>query len=130
MEQDHARPRQEIFLVLDTERSRLVAEDKMQTGSFINGKWLHPRSERLVRNINPADSDDVIAEFPAASTEDVLRAIEAAQTAFKVGKKLPDPSAVVFFGAPPILRASAPTRSPVPSPAKKGKSSKRRRVRF
>ena len=55
----------------------------MQTGSFIDGKWLHPKSERLVRNINPADRNDVIAEFPAATTEDVGRAIEAAQAAFR-----------------------------------------------
>ena len=41
----------------------------MHTGSYINGKWFHPKSARLVRNINPADLDDVIAEFPAATTE-------------------------------------------------------------
>ena len=40
----------------------------MHTGSYINGKWFHPKSARLVRNINPADLDDVIAEFPAATT--------------------------------------------------------------
>jgi alpha-ketoglutaric semialdehyde dehydrogenase len=63
----------------------------MQTGSYVNGKWFHPRSERLVRNINPADPDDVIAEFPCATVEDVHRAIEAAQTAFKSWKKTPGP---------------------------------------
>ena len=30
-------------------------EVTMNTGSYINGKWFHPKSERLVRNINPAD---------------------------------------------------------------------------
>ncbi|HUK40538.1 MAG TPA: aldehyde dehydrogenase family protein [Candidatus Acidoferrales bacterium] len=63
----------------------------MQTGSFIDGKWLHPRSERLVRNINPADRNDVIAEFPAATTEDVGRAIDAAQAAFRGWRKTPGP---------------------------------------
>ena len=28
------------------------------TGSFIDGAWFHPQSERLVRNINPADTSD------------------------------------------------------------------------
>jgi acyl-CoA reductase-like NAD-dependent aldehyde dehydrogenase len=63
----------------------------MQTGSYVNGKWFHPKSNRLVRNLNPADPDDVIAEFPAAMAEDVQRAIEAALTAFKNWKKTPGP---------------------------------------
>ena len=63
----------------------------MQTGSYVNGKWFHPKSDRLVRNINPADSNDVIAEFPAASAEDAQRAIDTAQTAFKGWKKTPGP---------------------------------------
>jgi acyl-CoA reductase-like NAD-dependent aldehyde dehydrogenase len=63
----------------------------MQTGSYVNGKWFHPKSNRLVRNMNPADSDDVIAEFPAATPSDVEAAIAAAQTAFKDWKKTPGP---------------------------------------
>jgi acyl-CoA reductase-like NAD-dependent aldehyde dehydrogenase len=63
----------------------------MQTGSYIDGRWFQPNSNRLVRNINPADPDDVIAEFPAATTEDVQRAIDAAQTAFRSWKKTPGP---------------------------------------
>ncbi len=43
----------------------------MNTGSYVNGKWFHPKSSRLVRNFNPADPDDVIGEFPAATVEDV-----------------------------------------------------------
>ena len=49
----------------------------MHTGSYIDGKWQHPKSERLVRNVNPADTGDVLAEFPAATTADVERAIAA-----------------------------------------------------
>ncbi len=36
----------------------------MHTGSYIDGQWFQPASERLIRNINPADTNDVIAEFP------------------------------------------------------------------
>ena len=55
----------------------------MQTGSYVNGKWFQPKSNRLVRNINPADTDDIIAEFPAATVEMFEKAIAAAQGAFE-----------------------------------------------
>ena len=63
----------------------------MHTGSYINGQWVQPRSNRLVRNINPADPDDVLAEFPSATAEDVQRAIEAAQAALRDWKRTPGP---------------------------------------
>jgi aldehyde dehydrogenase (NAD+) len=64
---------------------------KMNTGSYVDGKWFHPNSNRLVRNINPADPHDVIAEFPCATAQDVARAIDAAQAAFRLWKKTPAP---------------------------------------
>ena len=80
----------------------------MQTGSYINGKWFHPRSERLVRNLNPADPDDVIAEFPAATTADVQRAIDAAQVSFGAWKKTPGPErGRVLWRAADIARQRA-----------------------
>lgn len=63
----------------------------MPTGSYINGQWYHPQSDRLVRNLNPADPNDVIAEFPMATAADTQRAIDAAQAAFKAWKKTPAP---------------------------------------
>jgi aldehyde dehydrogenase (NAD+) len=63
----------------------------MRTGSYINGKWFHPKSDRLVRNINPADPKDVIAEFPAGTAEDARSAIDAAQAAFPDWKNTPGP---------------------------------------
>jgi acyl-CoA reductase-like NAD-dependent aldehyde dehydrogenase len=63
----------------------------MPTGSFIDGQWFHPSSDRLVRNINPADTRDVIAEFPQAGPADARRAIEAAQAAFPAWKNTPGP---------------------------------------
>jgi aldehyde dehydrogenase (NAD+) len=80
----------------------------MQTGSYVSGKWYHPKSTRLVRNINPADPDDVIAEFPSATAEDVQRAIEAAQAAFTVWKKTPGPErGRVLWRAADIARQRA-----------------------
>ena len=63
----------------------------MNTGSYINGAWYHPQSDRIIRNINPADTNEVIAEFPMATAADTERAIEAAQAAFPAWKKTPAP---------------------------------------
>ena len=80
----------------------------MQTGSYVNGKWFHPKSSRLVRNVNPADTKDVIAEFPAATSEDVEEAIAAAQTAFKDWKRTPGPErGRVLWRAADIARQRA-----------------------
>jgi aldehyde dehydrogenase (NAD+) len=80
----------------------------MHTGSYINGKWFHPQSERLVRNLNPADPDDVIAEFPAATAEDVRRAIDAGQGSFRDWKKTPGPErGRVLWRAADIARQRA-----------------------
>ena len=80
----------------------------MNTGSYINGKWFHPKSQRLVRNVNPADPADVIAEFPCATAEDVQRAIDAAQTSFRVWKKTPGPErGRVLWRAADIARQRA-----------------------
>ena len=80
----------------------------MNTGSYINGKWFHPKSQRLVRNVNPADPGDLIAEFPCATGEDVQRAIDAAQTSFRAWKKTPGPErGRVLWRAADIARQRA-----------------------
>lgn len=63
----------------------------MHTGSYINGKWYHPSSTQISRNINPADTADVIAEFPLAGAADVRLAVDAAVAAAKSWKKTPGP---------------------------------------
>jgi acyl-CoA reductase-like NAD-dependent aldehyde dehydrogenase len=80
----------------------------MHTGSFVDGKWFHPKSNRLVRNLNPADPDEVIAEFPAATADDVNHAIDAAQAAFRNWKKTPGPErGRVLWRAADIARQRA-----------------------
>lgn len=80
----------------------------MHTGSYIGGKWIHPKSNRLVRNLNPADPDDVIAEFPAATADDVERAIEAAEAAFRGWRNTPGPErGRVLWRAADIARRRA-----------------------
>jgi len=80
----------------------------MHTGSYIDGKWQHPKSERLVRNVNPADTGDVLAEFPAATTADVERAIAAASAAFLGWRDTPGPErGRVLWRAADIARQRA-----------------------
>jgi aldehyde dehydrogenase (NAD+) len=63
----------------------------MHTGSYVNGKWHQPASSRISKNINPADTSDVIAEYPLATAADVRLAIDAAMKAFASWKKTPGP---------------------------------------
>jgi acyl-CoA reductase-like NAD-dependent aldehyde dehydrogenase len=59
--------------------------------SYVNGKWHQPASKKISRNINPADTGDVIAEYPLATAADVRLAIDAAVAAFPTWKKTPGP---------------------------------------
>jgi aldehyde dehydrogenase (NAD+) len=63
----------------------------MKTGSYIDGAWIQPKSDRKTRNVNPADTQDVIAEFPSATAADTDRAIEAARRAFAPWAETPAP---------------------------------------
>ena len=63
----------------------------MNIGSYINGRWHEPSSSKISRNINPADINDVIAEYPLATAADVRLAIDAAMKAFPSWKKTPGP---------------------------------------
>ena len=63
----------------------------MNTGSYVNGKWYHPRRSQISKNINPADTSDVIAEYPLATAADVRLAIDAAVAAWPAWKKTPGP---------------------------------------
>ena len=62
----------------------------MHTGSYVNGLWYHPSGE-ITQNINPADTADVISEFPLATAAAVRKAIEAAAAAWRGWKKTPGP---------------------------------------
>ena len=80
----------------------------MHTGSYIAGKWIHPDSTRLTRNLNPADPSDVIAEFPSATAADVQRAISAARAAYPGWRHTPEPErGRVLWRAADIARCRA-----------------------
>ena len=80
----------------------------MHTGSYVNGTWYHPASTHVTRNVNPADTADVIAEFPLATAADVGRAVAAATAAWRGWKKTPGPErGRVLWRAAEIARRRA-----------------------
>ena len=50
--------------------------------NLIGGEWLPAASGKTVLNVNPADHDDIVGEFPASGAEDVNRAVAAAKKAY------------------------------------------------
>ncbi len=63
----------------------------MRTGSYIDGAWLQPSSSKTITNLNPADTAEVLAEFPAATADDVARAVAGAKAAFASWREVPGP---------------------------------------
>jgi alpha-ketoglutaric semialdehyde dehydrogenase len=59
--------------------------------NLIGGQWLEARTGKTFLNINPADHDDVVGEFPASGAEDVALAVAAAKKAFATWRLVPAP---------------------------------------
>jgi alpha-ketoglutaric semialdehyde dehydrogenase len=58
--------------------------------NFIGGKWCESRGGR-VRDLNPADVDDVVAEAPSSTAAEAAEACEAAARAFEKWRSTPTP---------------------------------------
>ena len=50
--------------------------------NFIGGEWTPAMSGQTSRNVNPADTREVVAEYASSGKEDAAAAIEAARKAF------------------------------------------------
>ncbi|HEY7786138.1 MAG TPA: aldehyde dehydrogenase family protein, partial [Pyrinomonadaceae bacterium] len=59
--------------------------------NYIGGKWVPSESGEVFENLNPADTRDVIGRFPLSTSEDVNKAVNAAQTAFNRWRQTPAP---------------------------------------
>jgi methylmalonic acid semialdehyde dehydrogenase len=59
--------------------------------NFINGKWTESSSSKTVKNINPANTDDVIGINRQATREEARAAVEAAAEAFHSWRRTPAP---------------------------------------
>src|SRR4051812_37656842 len=49
--------------------------------NYINGEWVAPSSNDYIENRNPADARELVGRFPAATADDVDRAVQAAADA-------------------------------------------------
>ncbi len=62
-----------------------------QFGNYINGSFTPALDGRVFRNVNPADSRDIIGEFPLSTSADIAAAVESAHNAFKLWRLMPAP---------------------------------------
>ncbi len=60
--------------------------------NFINGEWVESESSRMVENVNPADTGDVIGTVRQATRDEARRAVEAASEAFRDWRTTPAPT--------------------------------------
>ncbi|MGV3708318.1 MAG: aldehyde dehydrogenase family protein [Gemmatimonas sp.] len=60
--------------------------------NFIGGQWVAPSSGQYFENRNPADTTDVIGQFPESSVDDVNRAVASARRGFDMWKRTPAPA--------------------------------------
>jgi aldehyde dehydrogenase (NAD+) len=63
-----------------------------QFRNFIAGAWVAPDSGEYFNNVNPADRNDVIGQFPLSGMTDVYRAVESAKRGFAEWKRTPAPA--------------------------------------
>ena len=61
--------------------------------NFIGGKWTPPVSGTYVNNLNPADTRDIVGEFPNSTSQDALNALDATRTAAPEWAALAGPDA-------------------------------------
>ena len=59
--------------------------------NFINGEWKDSSSGETFENRNPADTKDLIGNFPFSNKKDVDEAVEAAKIAFEKWRLIPAP---------------------------------------
>ncbi|HLE77500.1 MAG TPA: aldehyde dehydrogenase family protein, partial [bacterium] len=71
-------------------------------------EWIDAKSGHVLTDINPADTSDVVAEFPSMEAADVHRAIDAASDAFPAWKAMtPVARGAVMQRAAALIRERA-----------------------
>src|SRR5438132_2365116 len=60
--------------------------------NFIGGEWTESTSSKIAKNINPANTDDVIGTVRQATREEARAAVEAAAAAFHAWRATPAPA--------------------------------------
>lgn len=83
-----------------------TASDLKQYKNFVAGKWTDSSSEGTFRNVNPADSNDIIGEFQAGGQVELDAAVAAAEEAYQEWRLVPAPRrAHIVHSAGDILAA-------------------------
>lgn len=73
-------------------------------GNFIGGEWVASRSGKTYLNRNPANTREIIGEFPLSTQADVDAAVEAARKAYPSWRLVPAPKrAEILFRAAELL---------------------------
>jgi len=74
--------------------------------NFIGGEWVAAASGKTFTNVNPADTREKVAEYPASGSEEARQAIAAAQNAFPAwGRTTPVARGRILSKASQILEA-------------------------
>src|SRR6516162_1427143 len=72
--------------------------------NFINGEWVAPKGGKTHENRNPANTDEIIGEFPLSSEADVEQAVAAARAAYAEWRLVPAPKrAEILFRVAELL---------------------------
>jgi len=72
--------------------------------NFINGEWVGAKSGKTLENRNPANTDEIIGEFPLSGPGDVDVAVTAARSAYKSWRLTPAPKrAEILFRVAELL---------------------------
>jgi aldehyde dehydrogenase (NAD+) len=59
--------------------------------NYIGAKWVEPETGDFRANHNPADTSDIIGEWPRSGPADLQRAVESAKRGFELWKRTPAP---------------------------------------
>jgi acyl-CoA reductase-like NAD-dependent aldehyde dehydrogenase len=72
--------------------------------NFINGEWVTPTGGQTHLNHNPANTSEIIGEFPLSSQSDIAAAVSAAREAYKTWRLVPAPKrAEILFRVAELL---------------------------
>ena len=63
---------------------------------YVNGEWIDSESTQILHAVNPA-KDEIIAEIPMTTKEEVDNAIEVAREAFEKWREVPVPTRVKYI---------------------------------
>ncbi|MFL5319222.1 MAG: aldehyde dehydrogenase family protein [Myxococcaceae bacterium] len=69
-----------------------VSQSVPRHENYIGGSWVPPSTGNYSQNLNPADRDDVVGEYPLSGKKDAEAAIAAAKAAFNDWASMPGPS--------------------------------------